>query len=257
MARPRRPVFVAVFLTLLTSGCALALLLNTDETMSETSTTGRADELTVVRAAVGARLRDVQTASSYAFDFSGRNDNADFIIEEPVGFEYGGDATDGSLRFRFPPTRFLALSQDAGVVHSITTTPQLQRADFDGAYELAQRIIGIIDATAWERVESPPVTEAELRRIYADPETRETARVALGRWQAGDAEMYLEFKRLFAAGSNRARAAGVREDGYLVEVGVSDPDLSSTLTGRVYGRREAAGDRYEALPLSVWLDEQE
>ena len=253
-----RPLLAAACLILLSSGGILALLSNTDETMSETPpTAAQADELPVVRAAVGTTLHRVRAASTYAFDFSGRDDNADFIIEKPVVFEYGGGPADDSLWFRLPPTRFVWLAQDAGVVHSITTTPQLQFTDLDGAYRLAQRIAETIDATTWPRAESEPVTEAELRRIFADPETRETARLTLGLWQVGDVEVYVELKRRFVAGSNRAQAAGVDEDSYLVQVGINDPGLSTRLTGRVYERREAAGDRYQALPLSVWLDEQD
>lgn len=256
MARPTKPVLVAAGLVLVTGAGLLALLSNTSETMSETPPTPRADELPAIRVAVGAGLRHVQEASGYAFDLSGRDDASNLVVEDPVVVEYG-DGPDDPLGFRLPPTRFVWIAQRAGVVHSVTTTPQLQYADFDGAYRLAQEVAATVSSAAWRRAGGEPTTEAGLRAFFADPETRETARRELGRWRAGGAELALTVKRSLAAGSNRAQAAGADGDRYLVEVTVDDVALDTELAEKVVARRRAAGDEGTPLPLSVWLDEQD
>ena len=253
----RLPLRIAAASFVLLLGGGLVFLSTTDKTMSETPSDQPADSLAVVRAAVGARLSRVQDASTYPLDVTGRNDTADFIIEEPVVFEYGGDAADDALSFRLPPTRFVWLSQTAGVVHSVNTSPQIQFADFEGAYQLAGEVAATIDATAWTRAEHTPITKAELRRAFADPQTRETARFTLDQWTAGSVEMSLTLKRLFVAGSNRAQAAGVEADGYLIDISITDVDLGVQLMDDAYARRREAGDEYTPLPLSVWLDEQD
>ncbi len=219
----------------------------------------------VVRAAVGAHLRDVRDASSYRFDFDDLDDNLPYGITEPVTFVYepvGPGVTDGradSLRFKIPSSKFVSLSQTAARVYQVTVSPQLRSLPLDEAYARMEEVAAAIaEAPGWTRAGRPTPTLAVLREYYAgDPPNRTSY---FGTWEAGGTEMVVTMKR--SAEADREYPEGyperhkATEDRFIIDVDASDFDLADTLADEMYARRRAAGDWEEPLPIRVWLDDE-
>jgi hypothetical protein len=181
-------------------------------------------------------------------------DQSPVLIDEVFIFNYD----EAGLAFTLPPTRYIWLSQLAGVVHSIKTAPHLRYLALPEAWDLGRAITSQIETgTQWQLVDRTSSSLADVQAMAAGSESKDEFRVWMGEWQQQSVTLELSLQRQVRAGRDRGEKGAPGHDLYLVNLLISDGDLERKLLDQVIDKRLAiAGDPTEALPLTVWLEEQ-
>lgn len=203
----------------------------------------------ILRVAVGQNIAAVERASGIVFHLDRLRDNSPVILEQVVSILYD----DPNHGFQLPPTRFVMISQAAGIVTGVDTSPQLGFLDLAKAHDLAIVLRGQIETAHWEVVRAYPADLSLLERLIADPSRRGRFEKDYAELRAGNARLRLYIKEAIGIGLE-GREPSPRGQLFLVNVDVTDEQLTSAVLERVYAkRRELTGSVNDSLPLSVWL----
>ncbi|HEV2763853.1 MAG TPA: hypothetical protein VGV38_12805 [Pyrinomonadaceae bacterium] len=203
-------------------------------------------EMPVVRAAVGRKITEVQADSRMDFDLRSKNDNSPHVIEQPVVVEYA----DERLGLRLPPTRFVWIAQQAGVVTEIETSPHLEFLSLEEAHALATRLAEQFAASRWNTLGRQPVSLERMRAAVADPERYWTFEQPYGEWASGSLRLELTLRESGKGVPKELKT----EPLFVVNARFHDRALREKMEGVVFRAREDVNkDINQPLPLSYHL----
>ena len=220
--------------------CNLIACGNKHTTMAETVTAP------TLHLKIGAPLESTLKAAPIPLNSEKLMDDTPFVIDQPITVAY-----DGPGAFTFPPTRFVMISQAAGVITGIDTSPQLKFTNLADTHALAFRLQTELQKGGWAVVKSYPTNPAELQNLVADPNRTRRFEKDYAELQAGTVSLRIYIKEALGTGLE-GRNPPARGNLFLVNTDFIDRDLRSKMEEQVKAKRNQSGKPNEPLPLSVW-----
>ena len=205
------------------------------------------DEPPILRVAIGHKIAEVEVKSHLDFDLAGKNDDTPQIIEEAVRVEYD----DPHLWVQLPATRFVWISQQAGIVTEFETSPQLEALSLEAAHELATQLADLITGAHWQLTHRPPVDLNQIKTAVMTPERQQTYELLYGEWIVGTVRVRLTLRE-----SGRGLPQQEHTPRFVVNLRWQDKVLQDKMRQVVYhARKEVNGNIHQPLPLRYHLSQ--
>ena len=195
---------------------------------------------------IGAPIESTLRAAPIPLHFEKLMDDSPLIIDQPVTVAY-----DGPAAFALPSTRFVMISQAAGVITGIDTSPQLKFTNLVDTNALALRLQNELLQAGWRVVRSYPVDIAELQNLVADPTRTRRFEKDYAELRAGTVSLRLYIKEALGIGLEE-RKPPARGNLFLVNTDLIDRELRTKMEEQVRAKRKEKGKADEPLPLSEW-----
>lgn len=204
------------------------------------------EELPTIRVAIGRKITEVAARSRLDFRLSSKNDNTAHSIEQPVVVVYD----DPRFTFKLPATRFAWISQQAGVVTELTTSPQLELLPLEESCMLAKQLASLFTESGWHLSHRPSDNIDKIRAEVLNPERYWTYEHLFGEWRAEAVVLRLTLRESGKGIPKEAKPHPV----FLVNVNIQDEGLKDEMQNLVYRtRQEINGNIDQPLPLSFYL----
>ena len=198
----------------------------------------------VLQIRIGSSIREVQHLSDIKFSLDKKDDNSSVILDQPATVKY----VDTEGAFTLPPTRYVWISQAAGIVTGFSTTPQLDYLDLPEANSLANTLVHLINQSGWKIIQTFPGDLAVLQQMVRESDPEGFFEKSYGKWRLRSNELSISVKRQWDGQAN------VRRQVFLVNVEVDDTRLADEQSDKVYARRKQQnGSLDKPVPLSEWL----
>jgi len=198
---------------------------------------------------IGQSIEVVERSNGIPFHLDRLRDNSPVVLDQIISVVY--DEPDHILHL--PPSRFVMISQYAGVVTGIDTSPQLRYLDLGESHSLAVALKAQLEAAHWQLVRSYPGDLELLQRLISDPTRHGRFERDYAEFRIGEVHLRLYIKEAIGIGLEE-REPAVRRNLFLVNVDLVDPNRVALEAGRVFAkRRELTGKPNESLPLSAFL----
>lgn len=207
----------------------------------------RLKQLPRVEFSLESNVQDIQRVSGLDFDFPHKMDITPIIIESEVTVVYTGQPGEMEL----PPTKYVWISQYAGKVVELETSPQLEGLPLEQANELADRLMDLFAKSGWQNIALFRTDLEAIRAKLAEPDRAKRYERQYGEWAAGSTRLRLSLKELGWTYPEKPTTPK-----FVVNCHFRDPDASTREMKAVLAKRTAHGDPHQALPLTVWLEGQ-
>lgn len=212
----------------------------------EREKTMQSGELPIIRVAIGRKITEVQAKSQLDFHLAEKNDDTPHVIEQPVVVEYD----DPQLSMRLPATEFVWISQQAGVVTDVETSPHLEFLSLEEAHKLATQLADLIAGSRWSLNRRPPVDLNQIKGEVLNPDRYWTYERLYGEWSAGSVRLQLTLRESGRELPQELKSPPV----FVVNVRFHDKALREKMQNLVYRtRKEVNGDINQPLPLNYHL----
>jgi hypothetical protein len=206
----------------------------------------RLKQLPRVEFNLGSKVWDIQRVSGLNFDLPHMTDMSPIVVESEVTVAYTGRPGEMEL----PPTKYVWISQYAGKVVELQTSPQLEALPFDQAHELAGRLMDLFAKSGWQNVARYGTDLGAIRAALAEPGRTKRYEKQYGEWTVGSTRLRLSLKETGWTLPEKPVSPK-----FVVNCQFRDPDASVQEMKAVLDKRKEHGNANQALPLKVWMEE--
>lgn len=202
------------------------------------------NQLPIIRAHLRKLFSRVIAESTYSFD--GRRvgamyDRGLYVVEGSSKLVYD----DHDISFEVPEGRYVWIAVAAGQVMELVAGATERAIPLEEAYKRAVHVTERLTALPFEAKKPMQLTLADLRRKIGQV-TTDSYEIPLAQCRLQDVQWTL---RLSWLGSS----APSPKDAYILSMRWSSETVERELIKKVLEMRILQGNKYEALPLSVWL----
>jgi hypothetical protein len=196
---------------------------------------------------VGSHVWDIERVSGLRFDLAHKTDIGPIIIESEVRVVYTGQPGQMEL----PPTKYVWISQYAGKVVELETSPQLEGLPLEQANALAGRLMDLFAKSGWQNLARFGTDLDAIRALLAETHRTNRFEKQYGEWAVGPTRLALSLKELGWTLAEKPVSSK-----FVVNCEFRDPDASIREMKAVLDKRKAHGIVNEALPLTVWMEDR-
>lgn len=210
------------------------------------------NNIPTLRLRLGQNYFDILRGNHFNHDISNNDDKTPVVIETPVQLDFA----EPQIGFKLPPTRYLYLSQYAGIVTNIMTTPQLQLWNLKKSHDFAAQMTINLRKMGWIVHREYPLPYEMVKSMYAEAKTNnEKFWKIYGEFTSGSIRVYIEVKQVIHPETHPLEKKDLTEndDIFLVNINIDNEELRSQQFALVdKQRQEVNGTIYKALPISYW-----
>ena len=206
------------------------------------------NKIPTLKLTLGQNIFVILRDNHYDHDISRHDDNTPVIIESPVQLDFA----EPNIGFKLPPTRYLWLTQYAGIVTSLSTSPQLEYWNLEKAHEFATQMMNKLVKLGWVVHREYPLSYEEVRDMFDKSKAKnEKFWKDYGDYSSGDITLNIDIKQIILpeTGNNLTEKDAI----LLLNIHINNEELSKRQGKITYGqRRKVNGTANDPLPLSYW-----
>ena len=201
--------------------------------------------MTRIEFKIGDDIRDVERRSGMSFGLDQMTDMSPKIIDSPATVVYLGL----KARLELPETRYVWISQAAGMIVELETSPQLGSLDLEGADRLGSRLVDLLRQAGWREVARFETNIKAIREELELPDRSKRYLKLFGEWADGPTLMRMSLKETGWTLPGRPDPPQ-----FVVNCEFRNPRINDHAMKAVLQKRKAHGNPNEALPLTAWFD---
>lgn len=207
----------------------------------------RLNQMPRVEFQIGSNVWDIERISGLRFDLPHKTDITPIVIESEVSVLYIGKPGEMEL----PLTRYVWITQYAGKVVELQTSPQLEGLPLEQANALANQLMDLFANSGWQNIARFPTDLNVIRAVLTEPGRTRPYSKQYGEWAAGSNRLRLSLKELGWSLPDKPVSTT-----FVVNCDFRDPDASTREMKAVLDKRRAYGNVNQALPLTAWLEDK-